>query len=129
MTVTATKQGRLSLKIEGEDGVFSTHYPDLRVPVYRDDTLPWQRGDSALLPDTASVRVDLRRLGLFLSAELGQSKRAIANLVDTEMLTCEERVRIPGIIHMEGEEEDTDQVILSSDWSGLLILPLYWSGH
>ena len=77
----------------------------------------------------ASVRVDLRRLGLFLSAELGQSKRAIANLVDTEMLTCEERVRIPGIIHMEGEEEDTDQVILSSDWSGLLILPLYWSGH
>jgi len=86
VTVTATKQGRLSLKMEGEDGVFSTHYPDLRVPVYRDDTLPWQRGDSALLPDTASVRVDLRRLGLFLSAELGQSKRAIANVVDTEML-------------------------------------------
>ena len=36
--------------------------------------------------------------------------------------SCEERVRIPGIIHMEGEEEDTDQVILSSHWSGLLNL-------
>ena len=42
--------------------------------------------------------------------------------------SCEERVRIPGIIHMEGEE-DTDQVILSSHWSGLLILSFYWSGH
>ena len=86
VTVTASKQGRLSLGLESEEGVFSTHYPDLRVPVYRDDTLPWQRGDSALLPDTASVKVDLRRLGLFLSTDLGQPKRVVANIVDSEML-------------------------------------------
>ena len=54
--------------------------------MYRDDTLPWQRGDSALLPDTASVKVDLRRLGLFLSTDLGQPKRVVANIVDSEML-------------------------------------------
>ena len=74
------------LKVESDEGVFSTHYPDLRVPVFRDDTLPWQRGDSAVTSDTAAVRVDLRRFGLFLSGEQSQPKRAIANIVDSEML-------------------------------------------
>ena len=86
VTVSANKSGRLSLKVESDEGTFSTHYPDLRVPVYRDDTLPWQRGDSAALPDSAAVRVDLRRLGLFLSGDQSPPKRAIANIVDSDTL-------------------------------------------
>eukprot|EP00090_Calanus_glacialis_P003869 TRINITY_DN12902_c0_g1_i2.p1 TRINITY_DN12902_c0_g1~~TRINITY_DN12902_c0_g1_i2.p1 ORF type:complete len:287 (-),score=101.19 TRINITY_DN12902_c0_g1_i2:138-998(-) len=89
VTITAGKQGKLSLKVESDEGVFSTHYPDLRVPVYRDDTLPWRRPDSQAVTDpdfSASVRVDLKRLGLFLAGEQLQPKRAIANIVENEVL-------------------------------------------
>jgi len=89
VTITAGKQGKLSLKVESDEGVFSTHYPDLRVPVYRDDTLPWRKPDSQAVTDpdfSASVRVDLKRLGLFLSGEQLQPKRAIANIVEGEVL-------------------------------------------
>jgi len=86
VTVSANKQGKLSLKVESDEGVFSTHYPDMKVPVYRDDTLPWKKGETAMLLDSASVRVDLRRFSLFLSGEQSQPKRAIANIVDNEML-------------------------------------------
>lgn len=89
VTITAGKQGKLSLKVESDEGVFSTHYPDLRVPVYRDDTLPWRRPDSQAVTDpdfSASVRVDLKRLGMFLAGEQLQPKRAIANIVENEVL-------------------------------------------
>jgi len=89
VTITAGKQGKLSLKVESDEGVFSTHYPDLRVPVFRDDTLPWRKPDSQAMMDpdfTASVRVDLKRLGMFLSGEQLQPKRAIANIVEGEVL-------------------------------------------
>jgi len=86
VTVMANKEGKLTMKVESDEGVFSTHYPDLKVPVYRDDTLPWQRGDSAMLPDSAGVRVDLRRFSLFLTGEQVQPKRAIVNIVEKEML-------------------------------------------
>jgi len=89
VTITASKQGKLSLKVESDEGVFSTHYPDLKVPVYRDDTLPWRKPDSQAVTDpeySASVRVDLKRLGLFLAGEQLQPKRAIANIVEGEVL-------------------------------------------
>ena len=86
VTITANKEGRLSLQVESEDGVFSTHFPDLKVPVYRDETLPWQRTDTQLLLDIASVRVDLKRLNMFLVGEELQPKRVIANIVEREML-------------------------------------------
>jgi len=89
VTVTASKQGKLSLKVESDEGVFSTHYPDLRAPMFRDDTLPWRRPDSQAVTDPnylASVRVDLKRLSLFLAGEQLQPKRAIANIVDKEVL-------------------------------------------
>jgi len=89
VTVTASKQGKLSLKVESDEGVFSTHYPDLRVPVFRDDTLPWRRPDSQAVTDpnhSASVRVDLKRLSQFLAGEQLQPKRAIANIVESEVL-------------------------------------------
>jgi len=85
VTLTATKQGSLSLRVESDEGEFSTHYPDLPVPVYRDDTLPWRRPDTQAL-QAAAVRVDLRRLALFLGGEVLQPKRAIANIVDREVL-------------------------------------------
>ena len=87
VTISATKQGRLSLKVESDEGTFSTHYPDMKVPVYRDDTLPWRKGDSAVLPDSAGVKVEIRRFGLFLSGDsLQQAKRSIVNIVDRELL-------------------------------------------
>merc|ERR1712179_156402 len=89
VTITAGKQGKLSLKVESDEGVFSTHYPNLKVPVYRDDTLPWRKPDSQAVVDpdfSASVRVDLKRLGLFLLGEQLQPKRAIANIVQGEVL-------------------------------------------
>jgi len=89
VTLTAAKQGTLSLKVESDEGVFSTHYPNLRVPVYRDDTLPWRKPDSQAVTDpefSASVRVELKRLGLFLSGDLLQPKRAIANIVEGDVL-------------------------------------------
>ena len=76
----------MSLQVESDDGVFSTHFPDLKVPVYRDSTLPWQRTDTQLLLDIASVRVDLKRLNMFLVGEELQPKRVIANIVEREML-------------------------------------------
>ena len=86
VTITANKEGRLTLKVESDDGVFSTHYPHLRVPVYTDETLPWQMTDSHLMPDSASVRVDLKRFSIFLVGEQLQPKRVIANIVEREML-------------------------------------------
>jgi len=89
VTITASKQGKLSLKVESDEGVFSTHYPDLRVPVYRDDTLPWRKPESQANVDpefSASVRVDLKRISLFLAGEQLQPKKAIANIVDSDML-------------------------------------------
>ena len=86
VTVTANKEGRLTLKVESDDGVFATHYPDLQVPEYRDDTLPWPRTDTRLLMDSASVKVDLKRFNIFLVGDQLQPKRVIANLVDREML-------------------------------------------
>jgi len=89
VTVTAGKAGTLSLKVESDEGVFSTHYTDLRAPVFRDDTLPWRRQDSQAVQDpnfTASVRVDLKRLSSYLSGEQLQPKRAIANIVEGDML-------------------------------------------
>jgi len=86
VTITANKEGRLTLKVESDDGVFSTHYPNLKVPVYRDETLPWQMTDSQLMPDSASVRVDLKRFNIFLVGEQLQPRRVIANIVEREML-------------------------------------------
>jgi len=86
VTLTANKEGRLTIKVESDDGVFSTHFPHLKVPVYRDETLPWPRPDSQLLPDSASVRVDLKRLNIFLAGDQLQPKKVIANIVEREML-------------------------------------------
>jgi hypothetical protein len=83
------RDGTLGLRVESDEGEFSTQYPDCKVPVYRDETLPWRRpgaDSSAALPQSASVRVDLKRLTLFLSGEHQQPKRAIANIVDREVL-------------------------------------------
>lgn len=87
VTITAGKQGSLSLKVESDEGEFCTRYPDVKVPVYRDDTLPWRRPDTQQDSlQEASVRVDLKRLSLFLAGETLQPKRAIANIVDREVL-------------------------------------------
>jgi len=89
VTISVTKRGSLSFKVEGDEGVFSTHYPNLRVPVYRDDTLPWKKpvNDSTADVDiSASVRVDLKRFNMFLSGEQLLPKRSIANVVDNEVL-------------------------------------------
>jgi len=86
VTLTATRQGNLSLKVESDEGVFSTHYPDLKVPIFRDDTLPWRRPETQDQIQAASVRVDLKRLALFLGGEQQHPKRAIANIVDKEVL-------------------------------------------
>jgi len=86
ISIVATKQGRLSLKAESVEGVFSTHYPNMSVPVYRDDTLPWNKGDTGVLPDSASVKVEIRRFALFLSGDTTQPKRSILNIVDQELL-------------------------------------------
>jgi len=89
VTITVSRRGRLSLKVESDDGVFSTHYPDQRVPVYRDDTLPWRKPDDHSVTDpdySASVRVDLKRFNMFLSGEQLLPKRSIANIVDQEIL-------------------------------------------
>lgn len=89
VTISMSRRGALSFKVEGDDGVFSTHYPNQRVPVYRDDTLPWRRPDdsSSVDPDaTVSVRVELRRFSMFLSGEQLLPKRSIANVVDQDIL-------------------------------------------
>jgi len=87
VTITASRQGSLSLKVESDEGDFCTRYPEVKVPVYRDDTLPWRRPDTQHDPlQEASVRIDLRRLSLFLAGESSQPKRAIANIVDREVL-------------------------------------------
>ena len=88
VTITASKQGSLSLKVESDEGEFCTRYPDVKVPVFRDDTLPWRRPDTQQDPlQEASVRVDLKRLSLFLAGETLQPKRAIANIVDREVIS------------------------------------------
>jgi len=46
----------------------------------------WQRTDTHILLDIASVRVDLRRFNMFLLGEELQPKRVIANIVEREML-------------------------------------------
>ena len=87
VTITASKQGSLSLKVESDEGEFCTQYPDVKVPVFRDDTLPWRRPDTQQDPlQEASVRIDLKRLSLFLAGETLQPKRAIANIVDREVI-------------------------------------------
>jgi len=86
VTLTATRQGMLTLKVESDEGVFSTHYPDLKMPVFRDDTLPWQRPDTQDPTHSASVRVDLKRFAVFLAGEQLHPKRAIANIVQGEVL-------------------------------------------
>ena len=32
VTITVSRRGALSFKVDGEEGVFSTHYPNQRVP-------------------------------------------------------------------------------------------------
>jgi len=89
VTITVSKRGRLSFKVEGDDAIVSTHYPDQKVPVYRDDTLPWRKPQDLSVNDpdfSASVRVDLKRFNMFLSGEQLMPKRSIANVVDGEIL-------------------------------------------
>jgi len=88
VTLTASRQGSLSLRVESDEGDFSTHYPNLKVPVYRDDSLPWRRLQSQDPGHSASVRVDLKRLVAFLQPgdSTSQPKRAIANIVQGDLL-------------------------------------------
>jgi len=90
VTVTASREplavagsglGRLAFRVTSDEGVFTTTYPDLQLPVYGSGGTPGD-GDGA----AASVRVDIRRLYQFLAGEQLQPKRAIANIVDQQAL-------------------------------------------
>ena len=93
VTVTASREppavsgsglGRLAFRVTSDEGVFTTSYPDLQLPVY-------SSGGPGPGPGTgdgaaASVRVDIKRLHQFLAGEQLQPKRAIANIVDQQAL-------------------------------------------
>jgi len=86
VTVTAEKEGILSLKVESDDVTVTGHIKDLCAPLFKDNSRnPW-RPDKDSEMDTASVRVDIKRLFTFLSAEAIMPERVLLNLADDAVL-------------------------------------------
>merc|ERR1711872_29938 len=87
MVVTTRKEGSLSLKVESDEAILSAHFRDLRVPVFNTYEAPWSMDEDTAL-DTASVRVEVRRLQKFLCTEVLSPEKVVINVVNDSMLHC-----------------------------------------
>eukprot|EP00088_Acartia_fossae_P036085 TRINITY_DN37275_c0_g1_i1.p1 TRINITY_DN37275_c0_g1~~TRINITY_DN37275_c0_g1_i1.p1 ORF type:complete len:288 (-),score=25.57 TRINITY_DN37275_c0_g1_i1:168-1031(-) len=84
LTVSCTRDGDLTLKAEADEAKMSTRFPDLRVPRWI-DSLPWKLSQDRRL-DSASVRVDIKRLIHLFNSEHLVPERTVLNIVDNQLL-------------------------------------------
>ena len=89
LTLEANRRGRLRLSVEADNVNVVTHFRDLEVPAAANNDRVNMTAASRVAADDdfASVRVELRRFGLFLSAgETLQPRKVLANVCGDRMV-------------------------------------------
>jgi len=82
LTITGYKEGTLNLSIQTDEVKVSGHFNNLKAPVLKPGSEPWDVD----LQDSASVKVDIKRLNQFFSAEMLSPQKVILNLVDYDLV-------------------------------------------
>lgn len=82
LSITGYSEGSLMLSIQTDEVKISGRIKNLKAPVLRPGHEPWSMEEM----ESATVRVDIKRLNHFITAEMINPERVVMNLVDNEMI-------------------------------------------